>query len=172
MFGWRMVPTKVADEGALDEAWDLGYVPDGVRVYAFGDVHGRADLLLRKLEDVEAHLAADPVASPLLMFLGDYIDRGHDSKGVFDLLTTWTSATRAVFLRGNHEQMLLDFLNDPEELETWRKLGGLETLASYNIPVQHVSRGLGYKEAHGAFLKSVPRDHLLFLEQTMPSASI
>jgi serine/threonine protein phosphatase 1 len=64
----------------------LPRVPEGVRIYAVGDVHGRADLLRQVLSRVDADLVAYPHCRPLQIFLGDYIDRGPSSRTVFDLL--------------------------------------------------------------------------------------
>jgi serine/threonine protein phosphatase 1 len=61
-------------------------VPEGVRIYAVGDVHGRADLLQQKLSRVDADLATYPHCTSLQIFLGDYIDRGPYSRAVLDLL--------------------------------------------------------------------------------------
>ena len=63
-------------------------MPDGVRVYAIGDIHGRADLLDQLLERVDADLATNPVAHSIEVFLGDYIDRGPSSRQVLDRLVS------------------------------------------------------------------------------------
>ena len=63
-------------------------VPEGVRVYAIGDIHGRADLLAEKLERVDADRRTHPIRVSIEVFLGDYVDRGPDSRTVLDLLLT------------------------------------------------------------------------------------
>src|SRR5262245_32922426 len=86
-------------------------LPDGQLLYAVGDIHGRADLLddmLRRIED-DAR-AADPADQPTLVFLGDYVDRGPDSRAVVErVIGGLPKGFDAHFLKGNHEAMLLDF---------------------------------------------------------------
>jgi serine/threonine protein phosphatase 1 len=108
-------------------------VPEGVRIYAVGDIHGRADLLAPMLSQIEIDIALHPISQPIVVFLGDYIDRGPSSKTVLDLLTNNNLAFETVFLKGNHEAFLLKFLNNSEILDDWRQCGGLETLISFGI---------------------------------------
>jgi serine/threonine protein phosphatase 1 len=110
-----------------------GRLPDGIRVYAIGDVHGRNDLLETLLERVREHAAAHPISRPLLVFVGDYVDRGPSSRQVLDRLMLCSSSQEAVILRGNHEQYLLDFLDNPASLSDWLRCGGLETLRSFEL---------------------------------------
>ncbi|MBB5519691.1 metallophosphoesterase family protein [Amphiplicatus metriothermophilus] len=106
--------------------------PAGARLYAVGDVHGRADLLDRLLEMIAAEDAGG--ARKRLVFLGDYVDRGPDSRGVLDRLAALKEAEPdAVFLKGNHEEALLDFLEDPEGMSEWLDWGGAATLRSYGV---------------------------------------
>lgn len=105
---------------------------------AIGDVHGCAqslDALVEKLALTD---------DDHLIFVGDYIDRGPDSKGVVDLLFKLRDGYRCTFLRGNHEALMLDYL-DQGEFELWRMNGGIETLESYRseegkieIPESHI----------------------------------
>lgn len=133
--------------------------PDG-RVYAVGDVHGRADLLVRLLERIGGDLDRSEQPSTVV-FLGDYVDRGDDSRTVLDLLIGF--AARApmptVFLRGNHEEMLLDWLAEPRAECGWLRHGGRETLASYGISP------LGEPKAVRDRLVRAMGDHLGFLER-------
>lgn len=108
-------------------------VPAGIRIYAIGDVHGRADLLASLLLQIEVDIALHPVSRPIVVFLGDYIDRGPDSKEVLDLLVSPGRTPEMVFLKGNHETFLLNFLKTPALLDDWRQCGGLETLVSYGL---------------------------------------
>ncbi len=105
---------------------------------AIGDVHGCA----KSLDALLGKLAFE--ADDHLVFVGDYIDRGPDSKGVIDLLLDLRERIPCTFLRGNHEALMLDYL-DEGEFEVWRMNGGLNTLGSYrsqdgkiNIPESHV----------------------------------
>ena len=86
-------------------------VPDGERVYAIGDIHGRDDLLLRLHGLIRADLAASPAVRPIAVYLGDYVDRGPGSFEVLDLLVNDPLPFKTVALRGNHEDMMLCFLD-------------------------------------------------------------
>jgi len=108
-------------------------LPEGLRIYAVGDVHGRADLLVRLFAAIDADLARRPPISKLEIFLGDYIDRGPNSRQVIDILLARGQLHKLVLLKGNHETYPARFLADPDSLDDWRPLGGLETLASYGL---------------------------------------
>ncbi len=107
----------------------------GKRVYVIGDLHGCPEepaVLLRHLESAEGLKDED-----LVIFLGDYIDRGPDTRGVIDLMLDFkTRFPNSRFLRGNHEDMLLDFLGFGGRLgQAFLYNGGLETVQSYGISV-------------------------------------
>src|SRR4051794_37936951 len=108
-------------------------LPPGVRIYAVGDVHGRADLLRETIARIDEDLARRPTHYAMEVYLGDYVDRGPDSKDVIDLLTVRLVRNRAVCLRGNHEAVMEAFLCDPGYFKSWQQLGGLHTLASYGV---------------------------------------
>jgi serine/threonine protein phosphatase 1 len=108
-------------------------LPDGIRIYAIGDIHGRSDLLQNRLTQIEADCEAHPYPRSIIVFLGDYIDRGPASKQVIDLLIECKQKTESIFLKGNHETFEQRFLNDPNTLDEWRSCGGLETLVSYGL---------------------------------------
>src|ERR1700704_6048563 len=108
-------------------------VPDGVRVYAVGDIHGRADLLDGLLNRIDSDMAKAPVSHSIEVFLGDYVDRGPDSRKVLDRLVARNRTHRTVFLKGNHEALLVEFADNPSMLSNWQRFGGLETLMSYGL---------------------------------------
>ncbi|UPJ94601.1 metallophosphoesterase family protein [Bradyrhizobium sp. 172] len=144
-------------------------LPDGVRIYAIGDVHGRADLLQSLLTVIDADLARSAPERAIQVFLGDYVDRGPDSRAVIDLLIERSKSHETVCLKGNHEVFLLEVLKDPARLEEWRRYGGLLTLVSYGInptmnptPEQQIELIEGLRQA-------LPREHLSFLQQLRPS---
>jgi len=110
-----------------------GQLPDGTRIYAIGDVHGRNDLLEALLERVREHVAANPIARPMIVFVGDYVDRGPSSRQVLDTLLLCSSYYDTICLRGNHEAYVLDFLDNPASVCDWLRLGALETLRSYGL---------------------------------------
>jgi serine/threonine protein phosphatase 1 len=104
--------------------------------FAVGDIHGRADLLADMLAMLEARADAEtrPGGAPIVVFLGDYVDRGPDSKTVIDLLLEGRPfGYERRYLMGNHEQSMLGFLNEPMEFRAWLLQGGAETLLSYGV---------------------------------------
>lgn len=144
-------------------------LPDGVRIYAIGDVHGRADLLQSLLTVIDADLARSAPERAIQVFLGDYVDRGPDSRAVLDILIERSKSHETVCLKGNHEVFLLEVLKDPARLEEWRHYGGLLTLVSYGInptmnpmPEQQIELIEGLRQA-------LPPEHLSFLQQLRPS---
>jgi serine/threonine protein phosphatase 1 len=148
--------------------WRIPRVPEGVRIYAVGDVHGRADLLHQVLSRVDTDLAAYPHCRPLQIFLGDYIDRGPSSRTVLDLLISRARAHAMVCLKGNHESYVSQFLHDPDVLIAWRQLGGLETLRSYGLnPSLNSDRGERVELAR-ALAAALPTSHRQFLRSLAP----
>ena len=111
-------------------------VPAGMRVYAIGDIHGRADLLNRLLGLIEADNEGREKAEVVLIYLGDYIDRGPNSRQVVDrILGEHPFADQVIRLRGNHEDALLAFIEDPARGRVWFDWGGMATLLSYGVRV-------------------------------------
>jgi serine/threonine protein phosphatase 1 len=135
--------------------------PADVRVYAVGDIHGRADLLHEAIMRIDDDLERRPVKYAVEVYLGDYIDRGPDSKAVIDALAVRLVERRAICLRGNHEALMEDFLRDPAALGPWLQLGGLQTLASYGIQLR--SRTDTEIDLHRRFRSAFPRTHELFM---------
>ena len=85
--------------------------PPDLRIYAIGDMHGRLDLLLKMYDAIIEHRDRQPVADWRIIHLGDYVDRGSDSKGVIDFLIRATEQdARVIALAGNHDVGFLDFL--------------------------------------------------------------
>src|SRR6185369_17673450 len=95
------------------------------RIIAVGDVHGCSAALASLVR------AIDPTPLDTLVFLGDYIDRGPDSRGVLEQVIALAERCTVVPLLGNHEEMLLAALEGQSELRYWLKFGGTEALASY-----------------------------------------
>ena len=109
--------------------------PWGVAVWAIGDVHGRLDLLKPLTEAIMADAAVAQVERKVVIFLGDYVDRGPDSRGVFRYLVDLPK-DRGIewrFLKGNHEEAMLDFLADPSAGARWCEYGGDAALRSYGL---------------------------------------
>ena len=142
--------------------------PDGVRLYAIGDIHGRFDLLDALLVRIERDQRGRAEMPVRLIFLGDYVDRGPDSKGVVDrLVQGFSRPYTAVFLKGNHEDMLLSFLADPLAGVNWLRNGGEATLLSYGVEAGVVQCAFwegqqGLTEAARQFQAVLPAAHLDF----------
>lgn len=123
-------------------------LPVAKSTYLIGDIHG----CLAELDVLLAKLPADA----RLIFLGDYIDRGPDSKGVIERLMA--EKHRGIFLRGNHEQMLLDYFEKPEDpnAQIWLRgvNGGWHTLHSYGLEPDAVYEDL--PQSHRTFLEALP----------------
>ena len=147
------------------------HLPDGVRIYAIGDVHGRADLLEQVFTKIDAHLAAHPVLRPVQVLIGDYIDRGPASREVLDRLINRTESNEMVLLKGNHETFIFEFLRDPSVLQSWSQMGGLETLMSYGLNPSFKPDNAAQKELAIALRAALPKSHLIFLGSLQSSFS-
>jgi serine/threonine protein phosphatase 1 len=141
--------------------------PAGRRIYSIGDIHGRADLL-DEMHSLIRDDSRDFGGSCVLVYLGDYIDRGERSREVLErLMVDPVGGFEAVFLRGNHEQMLLDVLEDPGIGRLWLEYGGRATLASYGVELAGIGAGDAELDRLRAELsRKLPDDHLDFLRRT------
>ncbi|MFJ6023039.1 metallophosphoesterase family protein [Brevundimonas sp. NPDC092305] len=112
-------------------------VPDGTIVWAIGDIHGRLDLLVPLVEAIMADAAASTAERKVVIFLGDYIDRGPDSRGVIEYLAALPrdAGVEWRFLKGNHEETMLNFLEDSSVGAQWCEYGGDATLRSYGLSI-------------------------------------
>lgn len=148
-------------------------VPGGTRIYAVGDIHGRSDLLDVLHDRIGEDLERSPVESATIVYVGDYVDRGMDSSGVLDRLcgAPPPGVTR-IPLKGNHEAMLLRFLDEPASGAQWRQYGGAETLLSYRVDVARaIARG-GLEALAEDFVRLLPAPHLHFLRSLRTFAVI
>jgi serine/threonine protein phosphatase 1 len=139
----------------------------GELVYAVGDIHGRYDLLRAALAGIARDSGEQARGRlPVLIFLGDYIDRGPDSAKVLQALV-WLQRRGQFALRllkGNHEQGLLGFLEDPGRNAVWLGFGGVQTLAAYGVAAPEPDEGLdGLVRARDALLDQMPASHLQLL---------
>ena len=108
-------------------------LPDGVRIYAISDIHGCAHLLEQMLRVIDADVAHSRPRHAIEVFMGDYIDRGPDSRSTLDVLIERSRRGNVVFLKGNHEAFLDDVFRNPGRMGNWFQVGGLETLMSYGL---------------------------------------
>jgi serine/threonine protein phosphatase 1 len=138
----------------------------GSVVYAIGDIHGRLDLLQALTGELRRAAGSETLTA---VFLGDYIDRGPDARGVIDHLVAFRDAKvcESVFLRGNHEQFLLDIIDGKAaDDSTWLDYGGLDTLASYGVEWPP-ARGQRSSERLAELVReALPPEHVRFLRET------
>jgi serine/threonine protein phosphatase 1 len=142
---------------------------EGQRIYVIGDIHGRLDLLTAMLDRVRADISARPHPRPRLVFLGDYMDRGPECRGVLQALIDLESAAElpVSFLLGNHDSYVSGYLRDPDWYDRtyhWlhENMGGNATLASYGVPGASVHDPLA---THEAFAAAFPAEHMAFLDR-------
>jgi serine/threonine protein phosphatase 1 len=147
-------------------------LPQAARIYAIGDIHGRSDLLDHMVEQICRDLESRPVGECLTVTLGDYFDRGPNSRGVLDRLVRNPFPTPFMALKGNHEAMFERFLDDPSVADQWRRLGGVETLHSYGVPVSSLLTGKNYEQAAAALQDAVPQEHFAFLASLQTSIAL
>ncbi|MHA1107950.1 MAG: metallophosphoesterase family protein [Alphaproteobacteria bacterium] len=139
--------------------------PPDTRIYAIGDIHGRLDLLKNLHGMIERDAAELEGKRKLLIYLGDYVDRGSSSRQVVDyLLGDPLPQFDIILLRGNHEEMMLSFLDDPEIAPMWMINGGEATLASYGIgEIQGETIERRNRNIQTALKERLPRSHVEFL---------
>lgn len=138
-------------------------VADNRRVYCIGDIHGRLDLL----EELHTMINVDADGfdgSKVIVYLGDYIDRGAQSAQVLDLLVGESPAGfETVYLKGNHEQSMLDFLRDPYSTAAWLIYGGRVTMLSYGIAPGKIMRMEALEQLRDELVERVPQKHIDFM---------
>lgn len=143
-------------------------VPDGVRVYAIGDIHGRIDLLHKLHEQVLADGSSlAPNIRKVVIYLGDYVDRGLESREVVDCLVDEPlPGFESVYLRGNHEEAFLKFLKDVSIGPSWFRIGGDATVYSYGIRIPlDVAPDQRFQYISEILSDSIPPKHREFLSR-------
>ncbi len=140
---------------------------DRKRIYAIGDIHGCLEQLDEMMERIRQDLQARPHPDPLVICMGDYTDRGPDSKGVIDRLIDLRSGPLPLrLIKGNHDERFEAYLRDPLERATskyhWLSdpIGGVKTLASYGVAAHVDDPAAG----HAPALEAVPHAHRTFLD--------
>ena len=141
-------------------------LPDKHRIYAVGDIHGRLDLL----QDVHQKILQDAQTyqgTKIVVYLGDYVDRGPHSKQVVDYLLAQTLPDfKAVYLLGNHEQVLLQFIEGHglEIAQDWFGFGGLATLQSYGVMLRGIPTLKDLPRLQAEFSEKCPVAHRQFYQ--------
>ncbi len=141
------------------------------RLYAIGDIHGRLDLLdemVRKIDrDLEDHRAGEC----LTVTLGDYVDRGPDSRRVLERLSGNPFATDYVGLKGNHEELLQSFLDARSPAKHWLQLGGAATARSYGMEIEGLADG-DLAKIGKRLRAAIPAEHFRFLASLRTSLTV
>ena len=149
-----------------DPTFPAARIPDGMTIYAVGDIHGELGLL-RDLQQAIAddHASNGAGSAPVVVYVGDYIDRGEDSSGVIDrLIDNALPGFRKHCLMGNHEAAMLDFLREPTVGSPWLDFGGLATLHSYGVNPADRRSANGIDELRDDLAARLPPGHLAFLQ--------
>ncbi|MCH8491404.1 MAG: metallophosphoesterase [Oceanicaulis sp.] len=147
--------------------------PEDGPVYAVGDTHGSLSLY----QDLEACILRDAASfagHATVVLLGDMIDRGPQTAALIDhLLRPPPAPLRRLCLRGNHESMMLDYLNEPVAHANWLDFGGAETLASYGITLDtDALRRSPDRKLRQLLAAHIPDSHLAFLRRTLPGLQV
>ncbi len=143
--------------------------PDNMRIYAIGDVHGHLDLLIKMHQVIFNDLDENPPGQARIITLGDYIDRGPDSRGVIEYLIHAHDNDNGIgrdILRGNHEDGMFEFLSNPLH-EDWLHWGGIQTCESYGVSVDGDEALVMPDEKQRvaqAMINALPDDHVTFLK--------
>lgn len=150
---------------------------DGRTIYAIGDIHGCYKLLATLLEAIVEDIGTlEDKKLPLLVFCGDYVDRGPQSSDVITMLV-WLSrlaTIQVVYLRGNHESMFLGFLDQPERYLNWLQRDGISTLSAYGVQIPDDNEDILVSDCRrfrDELMDRMPASHLDFL-RTLPIRTI
>lgn len=141
-------------------------MPDGTRVYAVGDIHGRYDVL-REMDEliINDYEASGAGLTPTVVYLGDYVDRGFQSRELLDHFVAHSPIPyQKVFLLGNHDQWFLKFLEGEDVAQSWLRYGGDATLLSYGIrPNMRQDQAARMQAMHTEMVEKMPSSHKEFL---------
>ena len=141
-------------------------VPEAEVIYAIGDIHGRDDLLAKLHAMIEEELAeATQQREVTVVYLGDYVDRGPDSRAVIDrLLNRPIAGARSIYLKGNHEDAMLRFIAGEAGGQSWLSIGGGATAKSYDVPMRPGEADRSARSLIRKHLRErVPERHMAFL---------
>jgi serine/threonine protein phosphatase 1 len=144
---------------------------ENIRLYVIGDIHGRLDLLDRLIAAIDRD-AKGYGADCLTVTLGDYVDRGPNSRGVLDRLSGKPFPCDYVALKGNHEALLEAFLIDPSVGAQWWRLGGLETLHSFGVRTASFMGRRNFAKASKQLRTALSEEHSKFLASLKTSITV
>ena len=140
-------------------------------VYVIGDIHGRLDLLERMISAIHSD-SGERGGNSLTVTVGDYIDRGPDSRGVIARLMANPFPGRYLALKGNHEAIMLTFLADPQIGSYWAQLGGRETMLSFGVDVLRSWGRPNFEQAAAALRAALTDEEVRFLNSLSCSLSL
>src|SRR5262245_24533538 len=141
-------------------------VPGGLTIYAIGDIHGRSDLLAQTHELIDKDKGKSKCERNAEVYLGDYIDRGPDSSAVISRLIKRSSETCTIFVRGNHEQLLLDFIHGKDCWPEWKAVGCITSCLSYGISPNFLFDDVTAEAVRQALNECIPPEHIRFYSDT------
>jgi len=148
----------------------LARTPDDTVIYAIGDIHGRCDLLEKIQRSISGHIRLYPAGRKVIVYLGDYLDRGINSRRVVDMVREWRpvdcSAAEIVTLKGNHEDLALRYLDGEIDAgRHWFDFDGLDGLDHYGVDSNDRSArdDETMKIMRNRFAAALPDEHLKFL---------
>lgn len=139
-------------------------------LFAVGDVHGMSHLLDVMIDEIATQIDSDGLSDAAVIFLGDYIDRGPDSRGTIDRLIEAPQklGVETVFLKGNHEAFALRYIEKSYEESRWLQWGGDATVESYGVDPQDYENSVkGQIALSQAFAEAMGEAHLSFLRDTL-----
>lgn len=159
----------MSDNGGI--SFDDAAGPDGMRIYAIGDVHGRFDCLTRLHGMIRAEIERDAPRDWRIIHLGDYVDRGPQSNEVLNFLShACATDSRMLALMGNHDEGFVRFLDDPQDAYLFIEYGGYDTCASYLVYLDARSRETR-EASRRKMLDAMPASHVDFLRELPQSFS-
>ncbi|APE27137.1 metallophosphoesterase [Aurantiacibacter gangjinensis] len=138
-------------------------IPDGERVYAMGDIHGRDDLFAAIMAAIEADNRETAEAEATVILLGDLVDRGPDSRRVIAMAREWQHTRNVRILAGNHEEMFLRSFESLDTLRHFLRYGGRETLMSYGLDRSRYTRS-SIEEVQEMMREAVPEEDVAFMQ--------
>lgn len=141
------------------------------RLYVIGDIHGRFDLLERMIELINSDIKVRG-SECLVVTLGDYIDRGPESRAVVDRLMNNPFSGKFIPLKGNHEALLESFLENPTGGAAWWHLGGWETLKSYGIEAKPRMTRRGFTKVATQLRGALSRQQFDFFKSLKTSLTV
>jgi serine/threonine protein phosphatase 1 len=151
--------------------FDDAAAPEGMRIYAVGDVHGRFDLMSEMHRCIMAEILADRPEDWRIIYLGDYVDRGPASRQVLEFLRrSRETDPRVIALAGNHDLGFAAFLEQPRAEGLFPNNGGEATARSYGVELSFTPRE-ALLRGHAALLEAMPREHIAFLHRLKLSVS-